>query len=101
MNASRPAPLPDQAIGRRIGAEVDRHQSASVHQLPFQMTARSITPGSCAMADMKDKMKDKINDAAEKAKDATDKASDKANQAARKSGQKMKNMGEKIKETDE
>jgi hypothetical protein len=58
-------------------------------QTPFR---RSI------MAETKDKVKDKIDEAAEAAKNATDKVSDKAKEAAQKTGQAVQNAGKKIKD---
>jgi len=50
------------------------------------------------MADMKDKMKDKIDQGASKAKDATNKAVDKTKEGARKAGESIKDAGKNIKD---
>ena len=50
------------------------------------------------MADAKDKIKEKIDDAARKAKDVAGKAVDKSKNAAKKVGKKVKDAGQKIKD---
>jgi hypothetical protein len=54
-----------------------------------------------AMADAKDKAREKIDAAADKAKEWTDKGVDKAKEMGQKAGDKMQEAGEKIKEKSE
>jgi hypothetical protein len=54
-----------------------------------------------AMADTKDKIKQKIDQGAEKAKEWTDKGVDKTKQGTKKVGEKVKQAGEKIREQGE
>jgi hypothetical protein len=49
------------------------------------------------MADIKDKMKDKIDQGAEKAKEMTEKAVDKTKEGAKAVGNKVKDAGQQIK----
>lgn len=53
---------------------------------------------SWTMADFKDKVKEKIDDAAGAAKKATDKVTEKTKEAAQNVGQAVKKTGEKIKD---
>jgi hypothetical protein len=50
------------------------------------------------MADMKDKIEDKIDQGAAKAKDVTEKAVDKSKEAAKAAGKKIEEAGRKIKD---
>ena len=53
---------------------------------------------SSHVADTKEKIKGKIDDAADKAKDLTGKAVDKSKEAAKDVGQKVKDAGQNIKD---
>jgi DNA-directed RNA polymerase specialized sigma54-like protein len=50
------------------------------------------------MADVKDKVKSAVDDAASKAKEATNKLAQKASEAAKYAGQKVRDAGKKIKD---
>jgi hypothetical protein len=76
------------------------HSSCSHLRLSAQDTSDTLFK-EITMADTRDKVKDKIDEAAAKAKEATDQASDKAQDTARAAGDKIKETGQKIKDKGE
>jgi len=79
------------SVGRRFGMAIAQFDERVV-------VLKVALIRSHPMADTKQKIKDKIDAAADKAKDLTEKAVDKSKQAAKDVGQNVKDAGQKIKD---